>query len=105
MAGQYLSRHLLRRLTRPIGSTAVSGFVIGVVAGLFLKEAVQRLRDRAERAQTHVEHERTVVYDENLPEPLERREPAPQHGQPRFGGTGAIGFSPAAAARPKPSDT
>jgi hypothetical protein len=85
--------------------SAVPAFLIGVVTGLFLKEAVQRLKDRARRTQTHLEHERTVVYDENMPEPLERREPAPEHGQPRFGGTGAIGFSPAAAAKPKPSDT
>jgi len=101
MAGQ----NLLDRFTRQSGSTAVSGFFIGVVAGLFLKEAVQRLKDRARRTQTHLDHERTVVYDENMPEALERREPAPEQGQPRFGGTGAIGFSPAAAAEPKPSDT
>ena len=101
MAGQ----HLLRRLTRPSSSTVLFGFVIGAVTGLFLKEAVQRLQDRVRRTQTQLEHARTVVYDENMPEPLERREPAPEHGQPRFGGTGAIGFSPAAAADPKPSDT
>ena len=37
-----------------------------------------------------------LTYDENLPEPLGRREPAPYTGQPRFGGTGALGVSPAA---------
>ena len=105
MAGQHLSeRYLSDRFTRH-GGSAVPAFVIGVVTGLFLKEAVQRLQDRLRRTQTQLEHARTVVYDENMPEPLERREPAPQHGQPRFGGTGAIGFSPAAAAEPKPSDT
>ena len=46
------------------------------------------------------ESKHTMVYDENLPESLERREPAPEAGQPRFGGTGAIGFSPAAATDP-----
>ena len=96
MAGQMLTRH---------SRSAVPVFVAGVVAGLFLKEAVQRLKGRVRRAQTHLEHDRTVVYDENMPDALERREPAPQQGQPRFGGTGAIGFSPAAAAEPKPSDT
>ena len=96
MAGQMLTQY---------GRSAVPSFLIGVVTGLFLKEAVQRLQDRAHRAHTQLEHARTVVYDQNVPEPLERREPAPGQGQPRFGGTGAIGFSPAAAAEPKPSDT
>jgi len=41
-----------------------------------------------------------VTFGENLPDSLERREPAPEPGQPRFGGTGAIGFSPAAATEP-----
>ena len=77
-----------------------SAFVLGVVAGLFLKEGVRWLRESAQRRQTRLEHERTDVYDENMPEPLERREPSPEPGQPRFGGTGAIGFSPAAATPP-----
>ena len=77
-----------------------STFVIGVLAGLFLKEAVHRGRQFARRKRAHRESERTLTYDENLPESLERREPAPEAGQPRFGGTGAIGFSPAAATEP-----
>ena len=78
-------------------------FGLGVAAGVVLKEAAQRTQRAAQRKLTHREREETVSYDENLPDTLERREPAPHEGQPRFGGTGAIGFSPAAAA--KPSDT
>jgi hypothetical protein len=77
-----------------------SAFIMGVVAGLFLREGIQWLQGAARRKQTQFDHERTVVFDENLPEPLERREPAPEQGQPRFGGTGAIGFSPATVTPP-----
>jgi hypothetical protein len=82
------------------GTGTGSAFVLGVVAGLVLKEAVQRAQERARRMGAHGENERTVTYDENLPDALERREPAPEQGQPRFGGTGAIGFSPAAVTPP-----
>ena len=88
MAGQNLMRS---------ASGQAAGFLVGVVAGLFLKEAVQRIQERVRRKQTHLDYERTVSYDENLPDSLERREPAPEAQQPRFGGTGAIGFSPTAA--------
>jgi hypothetical protein len=71
-----------------------------MVAGLVLKEAVQRAQDLARRKYAHRERERTVAYDDNLPDALERREPAPEQGQPRYGGTGAIGFSPAAVTPP-----
>jgi hypothetical protein len=71
-----------------------------MVAGLVLKEAVQRAQDLARRKYAHRERERTVAYDENLPDALERREPAAEQGQPRYGGTGAIGFSPAAVTPP-----
>jgi hypothetical protein len=77
-----------------------SAFILGVVAGFFVKEGIRQLQDGARRKQTQLDQERTVVYDENLPEPLERREPAPEAGQPRFGGTGAIGFSPATVTPP-----
>ena len=93
MTGQTLQRNR--------GVTAFSAFALGVVAGLFVKVALQRAQEIRQRWQTHRDHEDTVVYDENLPDPLERREPAPHEGQPRYGGTGAIGFSPAAAT-PKP---
>ena len=78
------------------GTRTGSAFVLGMVAGLFLKEAVQRAQDLARRKYAHREYERTVAFDDNLPDALERREPAPEQGQPRYGGTGAIGFSPAA---------
>jgi len=96
MAGQNL------RWTR--GALAASAFGLGVATGLFLKEAVQRTQELARRKQAHREYERTVSYDENLPDTLERREPAPTEGQPRYGGTGAIGFSPAAGPV-RPGDT
>ena len=83
------------------GVLVASGFGLGVIAGLFLKEALQRTQELAQRKQAHLDNERTVTYDENLPDSLERREPAPHEGQPRYGGTGAIGFSPAAARDPR----
>ena len=89
MAGQTLQRNR--------GVMAVAAFAFGVVAGVFVKVALQRAQEMRQRWQTNREHQDTVVYDENLPEPLERREPAPHEGQPRYGGTGAIGFPPAAA--------
>ena len=82
------------------GTGTGSAFVLGMVAGLFLKEAVQRAQERVRRQDAHRENERTVAYDDNLPDSLERREPAPAEGQPRYGGTGAIGFSPAVATTP-----
>ena len=80
--------------------TAGSAFMLGMVAGLFLKEAVQRAQEVARRKYAHSEREQTIAFDENLPDALERREPAPAQGQPRYGGTGAIGFSPAAVTPP-----
>jgi sugar (pentulose or hexulose) kinase len=50
------------------------------------------------------EYERTVRYDENLPESLGRREPAPYPGQPRYGGTGALGVSPASVVATRPDE-
>ena len=82
---------------------AGSAFVLGVVAGFFLKEAAHRMQELARRKRTHREYQRTVAYDEHLPPSLERREPAPDAQQPRYGGTGALGFSPAAAT-PPPED-
>jgi hypothetical protein len=82
------------------GAFAASAFGLGVITGLFLKEVAQRTQELARNKQVQRETKDVVVYDENLPEPLERREPAPQLGQPRYGGTGAIGISPAAVARP-----
>jgi hypothetical protein len=90
-------------LRRNNAALAGSAFAAGVVTGLFLKEAVHRMQELAQRKWAHAEYEGTVVYDENLPESLERREPAPHEGQPRYGGTGAIGVSPAAVATPRRS--
>ena len=75
---------------------AGAAFAVGVVAGVVLKDTGKQIYERARGALGHREYERTIVYDENLPESLERREPTPDSGQPRFGGTGAIGVSPAA---------
>jgi hypothetical protein len=82
------------------GAFAASAFGLGVVAGVFLKAVIERMQERGRDNQAHRENERTVAYPENLPDALERREPAPHAGQPRFGGTGALGFSPAAVTRP-----
>ena len=89
-----------QNLTWRSGAFAASAFGLGVIAGLFLKEVVQRTQELARHKQAHRENNDVVVYGENLPEPLERREPAPQQGQPRYGGTGAIGISPAAVTPP-----
>jgi hypothetical protein len=88
-----------------MGRQAASAFVLGVVTGLFLKEVVQHGQQFARRRWAHRENERTVTYGDNLPDSLERREPAPEAGQPRVGGTGAIGFSPAAATDTEPERT
>jgi hypothetical protein len=75
---------------------AGSAFALGVVAGLLLKDNARQLVDRARSGLWHREYQRTVTYDENLPESLARREPAPETGEPRFGGTGALGVHPSA---------
>ena len=72
-----------------------SAFALGLMSGLILREVAGRLRDRVRHNQTRREYERTVTYDENLPDSLGRREPPPYPDQPRYGGTGAIGASPA----------
>ena len=78
---------------------AGSAFALGLIAGLLLKSGAKEVGERVRGARAHRDYERTVSYDENLPDSLERREPAPYPGQPRFGGTGALGVHPAAAAR------
>ena len=74
-----------------------SAFALGLVAGLLLKGTAQRIFATARGRTWHRQVSRTITYDNNLPDQLERREPAPRPGQPRFGGTGAIGVSSAAA--------
>jgi hypothetical protein len=74
-----------------------SAFALGLGTGLLLKGIAQRLFEPARGRRWRRQVERTVTYDNNLPDQLERREPAPWPGQPRFGGTGAIGVPSAAA--------
>ena len=80
-----------------------SAFALGLGVGLILNGIAQRLFDPARGRKWRREVERTVTYDNNLPDQLERREPAPRPGQPRFGGTGAIGV-PSAAVSPKTNE-
>src|SRR5262245_31099181 len=81
--------------TRDIVVLASSTFVLGVITGLLLKDAARHMLEHARDTLAYREAD-TIVYDENLPESLARREPAPDARQPRFGGTGALGVSPAA---------
>jgi hypothetical protein len=92
-----------RELERPVVLTS-SAFVLGVLTGLFLKDAASQVYRRTRNRVWHRDYERTVTYDENLPESLGRREPAPDLGQPRYGGTGAIGVSPAAVVTAQPDE-
>jgi hypothetical protein len=89
MAGQGVNRSAV--------VTAGSAFVLGLVTGLVLKELATQMYERARVRQWRHDYERTIAYDENLPDPLARREPPAEPGQPRFGGTGALGVHPAAA--------
>jgi hypothetical protein len=81
---------------------AIAGlaFALGVVTGLCVKGAATWTRDAVRRGQWHRDYERTVTYDENLPDSLQRREPPPHPDQVRYGGTGALGVSPASANTP-----
>jgi hypothetical protein len=83
---------------------ASSAFVLGVLTGLFLKDAALQMYERTRNHVWHRDYERTDTYDQNLPESLARREPAPDLGQPRFGGTGAIGVSSAAVVNTRPDE-
>jgi hypothetical protein len=75
----------------------IGSFAVGLGAGLLLNDTVKRAFKRVRAGTWHRDVEQTVSYEQNLPDQLERREPAPRAGQPRFGGTGAIGVSPAVA--------
>jgi hypothetical protein len=83
-------------------AVAGSAFALGVVTGLLLKENARRVRDRVGRHLSHLEYERTINYDESLPDSLGRRELPPDADQPRFGGTGALGVHPASAVPKRP---
>lgn len=78
------------------GTLGTTTFALGVVTGLVLNGAVRQLYQRVRGGLQHREPGGTVVYDENLPPSLSRREPVPSPGQPRFGGTGGLGVSPRA---------
>jgi hypothetical protein len=84
---------------------AGSAFGLGVVAGLFLKDNGKQMYERARGVLGHRDYGPVLTYDENLPESLARREPAPHAGQPRYGGTGALGVSPASVATAPRRDT
>jgi hypothetical protein len=75
----------------------IGTFALGVAVGLVLNSVGKQMYERVRVAKWHRDYERTDVYDENLPDSLERREPAPGPNQPRYGGTGALGVHPAAA--------
>lgn len=95
MAGQKFERNSI--------VLASSAFMLGVVTGLVVNGAARQTLERVRARRWHREHERTVTYDENLPDSLGRREPAPDPGQPRYGGTGALGVHPDAAEAGTPS--
>jgi len=69
-------------------------FALGVLTGVVLNGPLRQLYKRARLPYRATG--RAVVYDDNLPPSLSRREPVSSTGQPRFGGTGALGVSPRA---------
>jgi hypothetical protein len=79
-----------------LSALGTTTFALGVLTGLVLNGPVRQLYQRARRDLQHRQSRGTVVYDENLPPSLSRREPVLAQGQPRFGGTGALGVSPRA---------
>jgi len=83
---------------------AGSAFVLGLAIGLLLRDAARQVYNRTRQRLWHRDYERTVTYDDNLPDSLARREPAPYPGRPRFGGTGALGVAPAAAGSARPEE-
>jgi len=89
-----LTEEVAPPFVRNVPSLAMAGpaFVLGVLTGLLLPRV---FREIGRLYQFRAARE-TVVYDENLPPSLARREPAPAPQQPRFGGTGSLGVSPRA---------
>jgi hypothetical protein len=93
MAGQNFERNS--------AVVAGSAFALGLAAGLLLNGVARRMYELVRVGSSHRDYERTVTYDENLPDSLGRREPPPEHREPRYGGTGGLGVHPAAGtARP-----
>jgi hypothetical protein len=77
---------------------AGSAFALGLVTGLVVKGVAKEAIEAVRRKAWKRSYERTVTYDDNLPDSLARREPPPEQGQPRYGGTGALGVHPDAVA-------
>ena len=73
-----------------------SAFALGVATGMLIRGGAMEALDRARRFKWQRDFDQTVEYDDNLPDSLGRREPAPHAGQVRYGGTGALGVSTAA---------
>ena len=87
MTGQYYDRKMV---------IVGSAFALGMAMGLLMRGGAKDALERVRRFKWQRDYDRTVEYDENLPDSLGRREPAPHPGQIRYGGTGALGVSPAA---------
>ena len=79
---------------------AGTAFAAGLAVGFFAKDAAKQMYDSVRNGPWRHDHAGTVTYDNNLPRQLERREPAGE--QPRFGGTGSLGVSPAVVAATHP---
>ena len=97
-----MSGHDLERRNPAV--LAGSAFVLGLVGGVLLKDVGKRIYQRARISLSHRDAEHTSTFDNNLPESLGRREPEPYPGQPRYGGTGALGVSPAAVHSTRPEE-
>jgi hypothetical protein len=96
----------VNEVSADVNSMAFGGlsFTLGLLTGLFLKAVAERVYERARAHQSHRDYERTVEYAENLPDSLGRREPPAEAGQPRYGGTGALGVSPESVLAPRSDD-
>jgi hypothetical protein len=81
---------------------AGGAFALGLAVGLVAKGAAKQMSGRARAWRWQRQSERTITHDNNLPDQLERRDPAP--GETRYGGTGALGVPPVAAVAPPSGD-
>ena len=89
---------------RNVDGKIALAFGLGLLAGVLLKGGARELYERARRGRWQRDYERTVNFDQNLPDQLGRREPVPHAAEPRFGGTGALGVSPVAAGTPETAE-
>jgi hypothetical protein len=81
-------------MARPHLEGQFGAFALGIVVGIVFKGMLTDLYEHLRAGAWRREPDRVITYPENLPESLERREPAPHPGQIRYGGTGALGVSP-----------